>query len=543
MSDVKAKITFVDDGASVAFDKVSAAAKENAAAAKSSSDALRSATEATKAATPNYGQFGSTVGLVGASLGRLNPALGQTVTTGAAALGSIQALTTAGMGPLGIAVAAVSVAVTAATGLYSAYTAAEERARESAEAEREAIEKATLAIDARSQALRDMLDTLDKWIAREKIVEDVAARNEALAQGRAGLTAQRALERLRQDEAQAASAKELIATYRLSSLAMAHDTDATAEQARVVTELTRLREQAERNLADAVRGRATAEALANAEAERAAKAVLIGKFGVRPEATSRTSAARGGRAGASGDADRQAAEDARSREEDAASRLAQLTEDMDAEAEVRQRARDLEIRESNDAKDDAVRIARARAEAVLAEKKRELAEAAEASAQMESVFAGIGEGVKSVADAVMSGNATLGEATMGFVRKKATSIMIESGLEALLETAKGIQAIAGVYTAPLAVGHFLSAAKFGAVAAVAGVVAGASGAFSGGGGGGAPATSAPSAGPAPRPQSDAERDGGKTTVIFAGGVITAATEAQLGRQIRRLVGNTSLGAT
>lgn len=56
-------------------------------------------------------QLGSAFGLAGQAVGRFNPALGQVAQTAGAATGTIQQLTNAGLGPMGIAVAAASVAV------------------------------------------------------------------------------------------------------------------------------------------------------------------------------------------------------------------------------------------------------------------------------------------------------------------------------------------------------------------------------------------------------------------------------------------------
>ena len=125
--DVQGRITYKDDGASAAFNTVTAATTANAAASKAAATAATATGTAMRSAGAGVGQFGSTVGVVAGTLGRLNSGLGQTVGVVGQALGSIQSLATAGLGPVGIAIGVVSAAVTAATALWTAHTAALER--------------------------------------------------------------------------------------------------------------------------------------------------------------------------------------------------------------------------------------------------------------------------------------------------------------------------------------------------------------------------------------------------------------------------------
>lgn len=107
--------------------KVKAAVDANTKAANDNASAQKKIEEAAKRANVSIGQFGSSLGLTGQALGRVNPAMGQLVTMAGSATGVIQTLTTAGLGPLGIALSAVSVAVSAGVTVWDNYTEAQRR--------------------------------------------------------------------------------------------------------------------------------------------------------------------------------------------------------------------------------------------------------------------------------------------------------------------------------------------------------------------------------------------------------------------------------
>lgn len=86
--------------------KVTQAVKQNTAAVSEQA-------QKAKVAGVEIDKFGSTLGIAGQAVGRLNQTAGSMVTTLGAATGAIQSLTTAGLGPLGIAVAAANIAVAA----------------------------------------------------------------------------------------------------------------------------------------------------------------------------------------------------------------------------------------------------------------------------------------------------------------------------------------------------------------------------------------------------------------------------------------------
>lgn len=93
------------DKTAQAIGKVTAATKENA-------KAVETQAKATKAASVDVGKFGSALGIAGNTVGQFNSTAGQMVSRLGAATGAIQSLSTMGLGPLGVAFAAVNIAVT-----------------------------------------------------------------------------------------------------------------------------------------------------------------------------------------------------------------------------------------------------------------------------------------------------------------------------------------------------------------------------------------------------------------------------------------------
>jgi hypothetical protein len=104
-------------------------------------------------------------------------------------------------------------------------------------------------------------------------------------------------------------------------------------------------------------------------------------------------------------------------------------------------------------------------------------------------LANLAGGLWAAADAAIQGGEAMGTAVAKMVKATLLGVAQEATVLALFQTAKGIAALATIVTAPLAAGHFAAAAKFGAVAAIAGVGGLAMGAAGvGGGGGGARST-------------------------------------------------------
>lgn len=112
--------------------KVKAAVDANTKAANDNAVAQKRIEDATKKAGVSIGQFGSSLGLTGQALGKVNPAMGQLVAMTGSATGVIQTLTTAGLGPLGIALSAVSLAVSAGSSAWASWKTEQDKARESA---------------------------------------------------------------------------------------------------------------------------------------------------------------------------------------------------------------------------------------------------------------------------------------------------------------------------------------------------------------------------------------------------------------------------
>lgn len=102
------------DKTAQAIGKVTAATKENA-------KVVETQAKATKAASVDIGKFGGALGIAGNTIGAFNSTAGQMVSRVGAATGAIQALTTVALGPMGIALAAINVAVMAGTSLMADY--------------------------------------------------------------------------------------------------------------------------------------------------------------------------------------------------------------------------------------------------------------------------------------------------------------------------------------------------------------------------------------------------------------------------------------
>jgi hypothetical protein len=133
----------------------------------------------------------------------------------------------------------------------------------------------------------------------------------------------------------------------------------------------------------------------------------------------------------------------------------------------------------------------------------------------------------------LDGALSFEEAAKQMVDGVIKALVAESIVQAVVETARGVAALAGVVTAPLAAGHFAAAASWAAVGTAAGVAGALMGSFGGGGGGGGGEVRAPErAIEQPR-----EQDAGPTTIVvnWNSPVVTAGDRAQLGQQIGELV--------
>lgn len=495
--DISAKITYDVSGATAALGQATRALGDTSAA-------TARASEASAKASTNVGQFGSTVGLAGQALGKMNPALGQTVTMAGTALGSIQALTTAGMGPLGVAIGIASIAITAAASALAYF------AQKQADAKK--------ATDDATKALLHNADAFDDLTAAEQRRQNIADRFARLAGGTATGAEYRArgeqlAEELRLTQQQRAAARE------------AGGMDEASRSRRL--ELSTIEERITRDIA------------ANEERRAAAVAAASGVQVVIEEGATLTGAAAvaadprghrprrglgGGARTASGEdtsaADTRAGDQQRAQE--AADRLARLTEDMDAEAAVRTAMREQDIGEQNDAKDRAIEIAQEQRDAILEIKRQEAEE-------LEAIQTGVAGGFAVLSDAMQVAAESSGASAEVQKRIMAGAALAEAVVMGALEIARAAASypdVAGM------VAHGTAAAAFGVAAVKAGITMGGGGASTGGGGAPAAATGGPSL-------SGGERErGGDTIVINWGsqGLVYAADRAQLGRDLEDLIG-------
>lgn len=228
-------------------------------------------------------------------------------------------------------------------------------------------------------------------------------------------------------------------------------------------------------------------------------------------------------------AEAEAARDAASAE-----RHAERMETLRQGYEVAQQLRDAELERIRAHDEKLVEDARALREK-LAEadaRQREEAEAAMAAArgsfdQMATSISGTFTGaISGAVDAWLSGAKSFEEAAADMVKGVLKALVSESIVQAIVETARGIAAVAS-YRYDAAALHFAAAGTWAAVGVAAGVVGGAIGAFGGasaGGasGGGASASQPSSAAPAPAPAA------GITINLYApNAIMTEAERAQL----------------
>lgn len=172
-------------------------------------------------------------------------------------------------------------------------------------------------------------------------------------------------------------------------------------------------------------------------------------------------------------------------------------------------------------------------------------EAAKSSEKVESFFSNLGRGMAQVA---------VNSILMGKSFKEATgqlllSLAQQAGVEALMETARGVSKALNPITAPLAAAHFKAAGIFTAAAVAAGSAGtalggGGSGGISGGGGGGASPMGSPQTSTAPERQ-EATSSSMVFNVNFSGAVVydtKKAAEMALADRITNVMNTQRRGA-
>jgi len=516
--DVQGKITFDTTQAQAAL-------KQTASSADQAATATAKVGDAAKIAQPQIGQFGSALGLAGQAVGQLVPGLGQVVTVAGSATGVIQGLTTAGLGPLGIAIGVVSVAVTAGVKLWQDYKTEQEKTEES-------IRRTVL------PTLADLKKAFDD--AAKAALDEEAIQRRVTSRTASASDYSATIGRLGAEQTRLRAEQEQLTGKRTA--------DMTAADMRRLSELQGLIANGERNLAqlqENFRRQVPAESEdarlreQNAQRLRAIQAEI--------EAAGETLNGQPPRTGGGGGR-RSAAAPAEREDPNAAARAA--GEELDrlwAQSETRlneRRARWAEEAafqaELNAIEADDVRMRleslesdEADAEALREQNAKDHADRMQAI--NDAVFDALESALSSSVDAWLSGTRSMGEAMQDMVKQVAKSLASEAIIQGLKATAMGLGALA--VGSPSAALHFAEAGKWAAVGVAAGIAGAASGAFGGGGGGGAGggAPAAATGGPALTPGANA--GAGSTVVINWGssGLVYAADRAQLGRDISGMI--------
>ena len=507
--DIQGKITYDATQATSALKGVSQAAGETA----KQTDKVG---EASAKAQVNVGQFGSALGLAGQAVGKLSPELGGLVDSAGAATGVIQSLSTAGLGPLGLAVAGVSLAVTAGVGLWKAYADQQKEAKKRTED--------------LTKALDDQVQSLDDIIAKNKQIAGDRERTERITGGRG---TREELEANVQRLEQLVNRNQQLATNATGQLAQAGtSTIGLGLQALGLGPSVDYAEVAMRegNLARATNDLARARAqLTQGLRENFANAP------VTPAPTGNPPRTGGGRGGGRGGARQEAAPSGPT--------LDELMQRRGTGSAFGLQGLSIELlgRGEDDwmAEQDNARAKQAVADEAAAADKLRLAEDVSKERQriedeMNSALLGsLESALSSSVDAWLSGTRSMGEAMQDMVKQVAKSLASEAIIQGLKETALGIGALAT--GSPTAAVHFAAAGKWAAVGVAAGLVGAATGAFGGGGGGGGGAPAAATGGPALT--AGANTGAGTTVVINWGssGLVYAADRAQLGRDISGMI--------
>lgn len=507
---VEGKITFDTSQATSALKGVSQAAGETA-------KQTTKVGEAAASSQSKIGQYGSTLGLVGQAAGQLSPALGSVVTVAGSATGVIQTLTTAGLGPLGIAISAVSVIVTAGVGLWKNWNDEQKKAA-----------------DAIRQNTIPALDELISRLEREKSLRETKAR---LARGE-GTAVEMAAFRQEGEQYLAVAQQRFDEANRLFNEEERRLAYARSRGIQAVNQyqerLAAARAEAERaNTALEYRG-----VLEQAAVEREGRPTTTSMPTNAPTTAPTTGGGGNGRARVVAPAEREdpnaAAREAGEEldrlwaqsERRLEERRARWTEEAAFQAELNQLEAD-EVRSRLDS------LEHDEAEAEKLREKNAEEHAQRMQAINDAVFGALESALSSSVDAWLSGTRSMGEAMQDMVKNVAKSLASEAIIQGLKATAMGLGALA--IGSPSAALHFAEAGKWAAVGVAAGVVGAASGAFGGGGGGGGAGPAAATGGPA---LTAGAREGAGTTVVInwgSSGLVYAADRAQLGRDISGMI--------
>lgn len=537
MSDLDISGTVSIEGADTTAKELNAAAgaaTKLANETKKVDAAAKSASEKLDAAGNAAGALGNMVGTVNPQLGSmisgLGDAAGAATTMGNAAKAAGLSVSTA-FGPIGIAVAAVTGLVVAGATAWMDYKDEQKKA---------------------ADAIRNqVLPTLEQLIAKADEANQKMGLRSRLGQGLGSVTEQQAFltDLDNQITAKTQQLNLLVSTTRVADM----DARFMAEKSAIESELQGLNSELQR------RQRLLGQAQTNQnlvtenarrlremqlEIEAAEGGGMIGE-GPRPP--------RGGgsrRVQAAEDENRRLRDLEQERIDDAretfAKELALLEEYMNNEAEVRDRIRNLEIDESNAAKDRAAEVARdirnqqreddrKRNESVqkgLDEQNRMVREAAEERREIITAVEGAITGaVEMAGQAIVESAKNAGESEREIAKKQAAATVITSSVKAAIETAESIAAFA-TGNVPGGIAHGMAAAAFIQAAVMAGgqKLPPAEAPETGGGGG----TRSPGGGPR-----RTETGGGEMAPIVvnigSSGLVYAADRVQLGRDIDSMI--------
>lgn len=519
---------------------VSDSAAANGRAATASAVATRAtsaATAATSGANVQFNTFGSTLGSVAQAIGRVSPVAGQMVQTLSQATGTIQTLTSAGLGPFGIAVGAVTAGLGILTAAIDHFTDEQARADE---------QLATRSIP----ALSDYVAAVGRAREADRL-RSLVSGGRGSEEQQTGFFDEAVVQRARLQE----QIRDLEQSGRDSFLGLseAQEAQLSAYRRREGELLSEIRNRANlRRQAVAEEARRNAEAR-DAEAAVAASAAAEKLKEQRDRAEARTRNQRG-RGRTDGISERQEEINLTNKLNDAESRL---TEELVRQGEIQAQLnakREEYARQQVAAAERVLEETRAKEDAALQERlgrEREwrgsMGKGADGAGDKDServskqidMYKELGSTAASALESSIAAGGNAGAVMQNFFKDMAGNLAkIEVG-KAIAETAEGLGALASVYLAGTAPTHFASAAQHAAAAGAFGLLGAAiPSASTGGGAAAAPKES--------RPQKSGTSSGsGDTTVIvnFGGEVVTAATEAELGRRIGRMVdaGRTRLG--
>jgi len=489
MPDVKFKVIVDPSGAIKPLQDVNDKLRDNAKAAKETG-------QATADAGLKFGQLGSTVGLVGQTVGRFNTGLGQTITTGASALGSIQAMGTLGFGPLGLV---IGVASTALTLFASRSAAAEEKTR-----------TLTTALDANARSLTAV-------IAKMREQAQLEAQTARLAAGGGSEEEYRA-EALRLRERRGQIREQFGGTAA-----------GRAADARIYDQIQRAQERA-----DAVRAGGGAADEVTIDIEEGATLTGQAARDADPRNPRRRRGGGSGGRTAAGATDATAAA-ANAQAEKAREFAAQAAEERraeeDAQTELAQKGIDARLEAQRAATDQSIEDEERRVEGVRRAIDREMEARRESAQELTEIQDTLGAAFQVMNDAIQAAAESSGASAETQKKIMAGAALAEAIVQGAIEVARAAASypdFVGMAT------HGIAAAAYAVAAVKAGGSMGSSAAPAG-------AARAPTGGPSSSGGDGGRRGGDVYNISMGNGaLVTAGTHAEVARELRRLMSDTRL---